>query len=113
MNKTDLIEVIAREKPYFVHNLEVLLIKRSTFCNFFYRDIPMDHFVSVEDAEDYVLLTVVHAHAPQSEEALSGGYTTITLPRMAGRIGYGTPKLMPTILTGGRRRTLKSFGVRP
>ena len=53
----------------------------------FHREIPMDHFVSVEDADDdFVLLTVAHAHAPQSEDSLVGGYTTITLPRVAGRI---------------------------
>ncbi len=73
----------------------------------------MDHFVSVEDAEDFVRLTVAHAHAPQSEDSLVGGYTTITLPRVAGRIGYGAPKLMPTKLSGGMRRTLESLGVRP
>ena len=50
--------------------------------------VPMDHFVSVEDEEDSVLLTVVHAHAPQSERFTGDGYTTITLPRVAGRIGY-------------------------
>lgn len=80
---------------------------------YFHREIPMDHFVSVENADDFVLLTVAHAHAPQSEDSLVGGYTTITLPRVAGRIGYGAPELMPTVLTGGRRRTLKSLGVRP
>ena len=80
---------------------------------YFHREIPIDHFVSVEDAEDYVLLTVVHAHAPQSEESLAEGYTTITLPRVAGRIGFGAPELMPTAFTGGARKSLKSLGVRP
>lgn len=80
---------------------------------YFHREVPMDHFVSVEDAEDVVLLTVVHAHAAQSEDSLADGFTTVTLPRVAGRIGFGTPELMPTVLTGARRRTLKSFGVRP
>ena len=79
----------------------------------FHREYPLDHFVSVEDAQDFVLLTVTHAYAPQSEETLAEGYTTITLPRVAGRIGYGAPELMPTRLSGGRRRTLKSLGVRP
>lgn len=79
----------------------------------FHRDIPTDHFVSVQSAEDFVLLTVVHAHAPKNEDSLAHGYTTITLPRVAGRIGYGTPKLMPTVLSGGMQVSLKSLGVRP
>ena len=79
----------------------------------FHRDIPTDHFVSVEDAEDFVRLTIAHAHAPQSEDSLAHGYTTVTLPRVAGHIGYGAPQLMPTVLSGGMRVTLKSLGVRP
>ena len=79
----------------------------------FHREVPLDHFVSVESADDHVLLTVTHAFAPQSEEALAEGYTTIALPRVAGQIGYGAPELMPTSLSGGMRRTLKSLGVRP
>lgn len=79
----------------------------------FYRDLPMEHFVSVEDTEDFVLLTVAHALEPRSEDSLVNGYTTITLPRVAGRIGYGAPELMPTLLSGGMQMTLKSLGVRP
>ena len=79
----------------------------------FHRQISMDHFVSVEDAEDFVRLTVAHAHSPRSEDSLVNGYTTVTLPRVAGRIGFGSPKLMPTTLSGGRQVTLKSLGVRP
>jgi hypothetical protein len=79
----------------------------------FHREVPLDHFVSVEDSEDFVLLTVAHAYAPQSEDSLAEGYTTVTLPRVAGRIGYGAPELMPTRVSGGMRRTLKSLGVRP
>ena len=79
----------------------------------FHRNIPTDHFVSVEAAEDYVQLTVVHAHSPEDEDSLAHGYTTITLPRVAGRIGYGAPKLMPTVLSGGMQASLKSLGVRP
>lgn len=77
----------------------------------FHREYPFDHFVTIEDGEDLVLLTVVHAYAPQNDEALAEGYTTITLPRVAGRIGYGAPELMPTKMTGGARRTLRSLGV--
>ncbi len=79
----------------------------------FHREYPLDHFVTVESAEDPVLLTVTHAYAPQNEEALAEGITTVTLPRVAGRIGYGAPELMPTRWSGGIRRSLKSLGVRP
>ena len=79
----------------------------------FHRDIPTDHFVSVEAAEDFVQLTVVHAHSSKNEDSLAHGYTTVTLPRVAGRIGYGAPKLMPTVLSGGMQVSLKSLGVRP
>ena len=86
--------------------LAISLLRRSSQYDAafpFHREYPLDHFVSVEDAQDFVLLTVTHAYAPQSEEALAEGYTTITLPRVAGLIGYGAPDLMPTRLTGGRR----------
>ena len=79
----------------------------------FHHEVPLDHFVTVVSEEDPVLLTVAHAYAPQSGEDLVEGYTTVTLPRVAGRIGYGAPKLMPTKLSGGMRRTLESLGVRP
>lgn len=78
----------------------------------FHRQFPPDHFVVIEEAEDSVLLTVAHAFDPQSEDSQVDGYTTITLPRVAGRIGYGAPSLMPTTVSGGRRITLKSLGVR-
>ena len=78
----------------------------------FHRQFPHEHFVISEDGEDRVLLTVVHAYDPQSDQDLAQGYTTITLPRVAGRIGYGEPELMPTLMTGGARRTLRSLGVR-
>jgi hypothetical protein len=78
----------------------------------FHRQFPHDHFVVVKEAEDSVLLTVAHAYSPQSEDAKVDGYTTITLPRVAGRIGYGAPELMPTSVSGQWRITLKSLGVR-
>lgn len=79
----------------------------------FHHEIPMDHFVSVENLEDFVVLTVAHAYAAQSEDSLANGYTKVTLPRVAGRTGYGAPELMPTVLTGGMQVTLKSLGFRP
>lgn len=78
----------------------------------FHREFPLDHFVAVESGESTVVLTVTHAYNPQSEETLAEGRTTITLLRVAGRIGFGAPKFMPEKWSGGARRTLKSLGVR-
>ena len=78
----------------------------------FHREIPLDHFVAAESGESTAVLTVTHAYNPRSEETLAEGRTTITLPRVAGRIGFGAPKFMPEKWSGGARRTLKSLGVR-
>jgi len=78
----------------------------------FHSDVPLDHFVAVRGADNHVLLTVSHAYAPQSEDSLAEGRTTISLPRVAGRIGFGRPELMPERWSGGMRKTLKSLGVR-
>ncbi len=78
----------------------------------FHSDVPLDHFVAVRGAANHVLLTVSHAYAPQSEDSLAEGRTTISLPRVAGRIGFGPPELMPERWSGGMRKTLKSLGVR-
>lgn len=77
----------------------------------FHEDVPLDHYVSIEDTDEFVRLTIAHAYAPQSEDSLADGYTTVTLPRVAGRIGYGAPELMPTRLSGDMRVTLRSLGV--
>lgn len=94
--------------------LAISLLRRSPQYDaaFSFFDVPLDHFVAVEDEDNNVLLTVSHAYAPQSEDSLAEGRTTISLPRVAGRIGFGRPELMPERWTGVRRKTLKSLGVR-
>ena len=80
---------------------------------FLYRDeIPMHHFVGVKQEEDVVVLDVVHSYETTTGEMHRDGQTTITLPRVAGRIGFGHPKMSVGQFTGGERRTLKSLGVR-
>ena len=79
----------------------------------FYRDIPIHHIVDVKTAEDGVLLTVLHSHRTSTGEMLGVGKTTINLPRVAGRIGYGKPQVSVEQWTGGARRTLESLGVQP
>ena len=68
--------------------------------------------MAVRSEDNLVLLTVSHAYAPKSEDSLAEGRTTISLPRVAGRIGFGRPELMPESWSGGRRKTLKFLGVR-
>ncbi|MFQ5549018.1 MAG: hypothetical protein ACE5FV_12055 [Woeseia sp.] len=79
---------------------------------FQYRDkIPMHHFVSVKQEEDVVVLEVIHSYESTAGEMHRDGQTTITLPRIAGRIGFGQPKMSVTQFTAGARKTLKSLGV--
>jgi len=77
----------------------------------FYHDIPMHHIVDVNDSENDVILTVLHSYRASTKEMLVGGKSTIKLPRVAGRIGYGKPIIDVEQWTGGARRTLKSMGV--
>ena len=77
----------------------------------FYRDIPMHHIVDVKDSESELTLTVLHSYRSSTGEMLVGGKTTIKLPRVVGRIGYGKPKIDVEQWTSGARRTLKSMGV--
>lgn len=96
-----------------LEKLAISLLRRSPqYDAAFHSDVPLDHFVAVRSADNLVLLTVSHAYAPQSEDSLAEGRTTISLPRVAGRIGFGRPELMPERWSGGRRKTLKSLGVR-
>jgi hypothetical protein len=77
----------------------------------FYRDVPMHHYVVVKNAENDVLLSVIHSHRTTTGEMLGVGETTIKLPRVAGRIGYGKPQVTVGIWTGGAQRTQESLGV--
>ncbi len=79
----------------------------------FYRDVPMHHIVDVKIAENGVLLNVLHSHRTSTGETLGDGKTTINLPRVAGRIGYGKPQVSVEQWTGSARRTLESLGVQP
>jgi hypothetical protein len=72
----------------------------------FYRDIPMHHIVYVDNAENGVLLTVIHSHRTSTGEMLGVGKTTIDLTRVAGHIGYSKPHVSVEIWTGNAKRTL-------
>lgn len=77
----------------------------------FYRNIPMHHIVDVKDDKEGVLLTVIHSHKTAVGEMVGDGKTTITLKRVAGRIGYGRAQVSVEQWTGGEQRTLESLGV--
>ena len=72
----------------------------------------MHHIVDVKIAENLVLLTVIHSHRTSTGEMLGDGKTTINLPRVAGHIGYGKPRISVEQWTGGARKILGSLGVK-
>lgn len=92
-----------------------LVENNDAFQNVFksYRDVPMHHTVDVKIAENDVILTVLHSHRTSAGEMLGDGKTTINLPRVAGHIGYGKPRVSVEQWTGSARRTPESMGVQP
>lgn len=92
---------------------KVLVENNEAFKSTFrYRDqIPMHHYVYIQQEDDVVVLTVVHSYETTPSEMSRDGQTTITLPRIAGRIGFGSPKISVGQFTAGARSTLKSLGV--
>lgn len=73
--------------------------------------IPMHHVVSVNDGEDAVILDVVHSDGSDPEMMNRDRKTKITLPRVAGRIGFAKPEIAVTGYTGGMRKSLRSLGI--
>jgi hypothetical protein len=70
-------------------------------------DIPMEHIVSIEEIEDKVVLTVIHGYRASDEEISGAGETILTLPRIAGKIGFGSPEFKFTTWSGAARKTIK------
>ena len=71
--------------------------------------IPMRHFPIIKQEDDAVIVYVVHSYETTPSEMSRDGQTTITLPRVAGRIGFGTPEISVGRYTGGARTTLQSL----
>lgn len=72
----------------------------------------LHHVVVVEDLGGKVLLTVYHLHQPPTPEAMVDGKTTISLSRIAGKIGFVNVKISPPEKwTAGARKSLKSLDV--
>jgi len=74
-------------------------------------NIPVQHAVVPEYSENQVSLNVFHTTENTEGERMVHGNTTIVLPRVAGHIGYGRPKVTVERWSGEARRTLKSLGV--
>lgn len=77
----------------------------------FYRNVPMQQIVVVQDSEHDVLIMVLHSPKTSSGEKIVVGKTNIYLPRIAGRIGYSKPRISVEQWTGQAMRTLDSLGV--
>lgn len=76
-----------------------------------YRDILIDPIVSVEQGKTEVILTVLHCHKSAEGDTIVDFQSTIKLPRVAGRIGFGKAHIHIEKLTGGARQTLKTSEV--
>lgn len=77
----------------------------------YYLEIPLQHIVDVDESEDSVKLTVNHLHEVSKDEVYKVGQSTITLSRIAGRIGFSSPQIHPEIWTGGARKLVSSLEV--
>lgn len=76
-----------------------------------YDGVPLHHIVDVNSSENDVILNVIHSYGDITGKSTRDGQTTITLPRVSGRIGFGKPKISVGTFSGGARRTLESLGV--
>ena len=91
---------------YFVSNSDAYNTAFTLVAN-----IPVQHAVVPEYSENQVSLNVFHTTENAEGERMVHGKTTIVLPRVAGHIGYGRPKVTVGRWSGEARRTLKSLGV--
>lgn len=74
-------------------------------------NIPVQLAVVLEYSENQVLLNVFFTTENSEGERMVHGKATIVLPRVAGNIGYGRPKVTVERWSGEARRSLKSLGV--
>lgn len=64
-------------------------------------NIPRHHILDVKNPEDSVLLTIKHAHKADDGNMHVDAVTTVELPRVAGRIGFGLARISEERRTGG------------
>lgn len=68
--------------------------------------IPRHHILDEKDSNESVLLTVKHAYKADDGKMHVDAVTTVKLPRVAGRIGYGLANISEERLTGSAREVL-------
>jgi len=76
-------------------------------------DIPRHRYVTYEDKDNRLILTVYDAYEKDNGEIEANGKIMITLPRIAGRIGFQDPKIDVEKWSAGARRSIKSLGIQP
>jgi hypothetical protein len=69
-------------------------------------NIPRHHILDVKNLEDSVLLTIKHAYKADDGNMHVDKITTVELPRVAGRIGFGLARISEERRTGGAREVL-------
>lgn len=74
-------------------------------------NLPIQFVVVPEYSENQVSLDAFYTLENSEGVRMVHGKATIVLPRVAGHIGYGRPKVTIERWSGGARRTLKSLGV--
>lgn len=69
-------------------------------------NIPRHHILDVKDTDDSVFLIVKHAYKADDGKMHVDAVTTVELPRVAGRIGFGLAKISEERRTGRAREVL-------
>lgn len=68
--------------------------------------VPRHHILDVKEFSDSVLLAIKHAYKADDGNMYIDAVTTVELPRVAGRIGFGLAKISEERRTGGAREVL-------
>lgn len=70
------------------------------FDGFDQRDLDWLIQVDIKTMETDVLMTVTYDYPAKAKKPMRHASVAITLPRIAGNIGYGEPKVRPTFYSG-------------
>ncbi|MBK24695.1 MAG: hypothetical protein CME70_11925 [Halobacteriovorax sp.] len=73
-------------------------------------DFQYEHIVSALEHDDRVVIKVVHTSKVSEVEYIENGETILTLPRIAGKIGFGPLQVKIISKAGGERRVFKKPG---
>lgn len=87
---------------YYVENSQRW---KDTFLKF--GNFQLDHIFEVEEKNDLVTLTIVHTSKSSDGTYIGIGQTVLTLPRVAGKVGFLEPKVHLEKWTGKARKHFK------